>query len=142
MDIEDLLEQAEDMIRELKEDYDEPDYTSAYEFLDKIIRMKPDCSRAYLLKASLDLNVDVDDLYDSDEPLEENSNFVKAYRYATEEEKKELDYLLDRNLASIEYYDDYDWKTKTLQCETKLCPHCRKEIPLKARVCPICGKYK
>lgn len=138
--IEMLLEQAEYLCEETIVE-DDSDFTPVYELLDRIISLKHDCSKAYLLKASLDLNILIGDLYDSDEPLEENSNFLKAYLYANDEERAELKYQLERNQASIECFDNYNWKAGKFYGSSKVCPQCHKEIPVNSKVCPFCGKH-
>ncbi len=105
--IDRLLDKAEELRDEIFQDGD-GDYSPVYNLLDYIISLEHDCSRAYLLKAALDLDVlYVDDLYDSDDPLDDNINFLKAYLYANDEEREYLKDLLERNKADIAYFNEY-----------------------------------
>ena len=68
------------------------DYENANVYLEKALDINPECAIAYLGKLMIELKVSkIENLGNLSQPFDTNSSFKKAYRYADEELKKELD---------------------------------------------------
>ncbi len=118
-------------------------WEDAKNYYDKILDIDPECYQAYLGMLASELNIKwIDNIKFSDVPFEKLENFKKAYRFASDEKKRELDLLVSENKyliankifnkeASVDEYKmaynlfaelgDYeDSKEKSEQCQVKI----------------------
>lgn len=79
------------------------DFKSASEYLDRVLDLDPECSAAYAAKTCVTLGLQTEDaLADRTFMFDDNSDWQKAQRFATPEEKARYDGYLDQVRARVD----------------------------------------
>ena len=76
------------------------DWDSADEYAEKVLDINPECSDAYIVKLLIDLEIkSISKISSYSDPIDNNSNYVKALRFAKGEERTKIE---NYNKAIIE----------------------------------------